>query len=365
MSEPITIDGCATLPTLFRQRVREDPDRVALREKDLGIWNEVTWRDYGEHARRIGLGLKALGLKRGDVCSVASEINKEWVFADTGILCAGGVVNGVYPTDAPNQVEYLVNDSATRFYFAEDEEQLDKILEVRDRTPTLERIIIFDMEGLRDLNDAQCLSLDALEALGRDYEHDHPEAWDTEIDAADPEDLMVLTYTSGTTGPPKGSMINHRNSLYQAKLVVRYLDYREGDEVLGFLPLAHIAGRVFYLFCMLAIRSRINLVESLETVDRDLQEVAPTCHFAVPRVWEKQYATVSIKLKQATWVGRWAYEKALAVGRRAAAYRIRGEAPPLGLRLIEAVTGRWVLRNVRRFLGIDRARWLSTAAAPI
>ncbi len=365
MSEPITIDGCATLPRLFRKRVREHAASVALREKDLGIWNEVTWRDYGDQARWIGLGLKALGLTRGDVCSVASEINKEWVFADMGILCAGGVVNGVYPTDAPNQVEYLVNDSGTRFYFAEDEEQLDKILEVRERTPTLARIIIFRMEGLRELDDPQCLSLEALEKLGRDYERDHPHVWDAEIDAAEPEDLMVLTYTSGTTGPPKGSMINHRNSLYQAKLVVRYLDFREGDEVLGFLPLAHIAGRVFYLFCMLAARSRVNLVESLETVDRDLQEVAPTCHFAVPRVWEKQYATVAIKLKEATWIGRRAYGLALAVGHRAAPYRIRGDAPPLGLRLIEAFTSRFVLRNVRRLLGIDRARWLSTAAAPI
>ncbi|MEM7581880.1 MAG: AMP-binding protein [Acidobacteriota bacterium] len=365
MSEPITIDGCATLTTLFRKRVREEAESVALREKDLGIWNEYTWRDYGEQARWIGLGLEALGLERGDVCSVASEINKEWVFADMAILCTGGVVNGIYPTDAPNQVEYLVNDSRTRFYFAEDEEQLDKILEVRDRTPTLEKIIIFDMEGLRALDDAQCLSLEELVALGRDYERDHPEVWDARIDAADPEDLMVLTYTSGTTGPPKGSMINHRNSLYQAQLVVRDLDFREGDEVLGFLPLAHIAGRVFYLFCTLAARSRINLVESLETVDRDLREVSPTCHFAVPRVWEKQYATISIKLKEATWIGRWAYDQAIAVGRRAAPYRIRGEKPPLGLRCLEALTSGLVLRNVRRLLGIDRARWLSTAAAPI
>ena len=365
MSEPITIDGWATLPALFRKRVREHADAVAVREKDLGIWNEYTWRDYGDHARWIGLGLKALGLERGDVCSIASEINKEWVFADMGILCAGGVVNGIYPTDAPNQVEYLVGDSGTRFYFAEDEEQLDKILEVRENTPTLARIIIFDMEGLRDLDDPQCLSLENLEALGRDYERDHPEVWDAEIDATGPEDLMVLTYTSGTTGPPKGSMINHRNSLYQAKLVVRYLDFREGDEVLGFLPLAHIAGRVFYLFCTLAARSRVNLVESLETVDRDLQEVAPTCHFAVPRVWEKQYATVSIKLEQATWIGRRAYQMALAVGHRAAPYRIRGEAPPLSLRIIEGLTSRFVLRNVRQLLGIERARWLSTAAAPI
>ena len=131
------IDGCDTVPSLFRKRVAELGDKVALREKDFGIWNEYTWADYGEQARLAGLGLKALGLERGDTCSVASEVNKEWMFADLGVVCTGGITNGVYPTDAPNQVEYLINDSGTRFYFAEDEEQLDKVLEVRERTPTL------------------------------------------------------------------------------------------------------------------------------------------------------------------------------------------------------------------------------------
>ena len=156
--------GCDTVPRLFRKRVAEWPDRVALREKDFGIWNEYTWADYGEQARLTGLGLKALGLNRGDVCSIAGEVCKEWVFTDLGVNCVGGVVNGVYPTDASSQVEYLVNDSGTRFYFAEDEEQLDKILEVRDRTPTLDKIIIFDMEGLRAFSDERCMSFAALQS---------------------------------------------------------------------------------------------------------------------------------------------------------------------------------------------------------
>ena len=203
MAEQI-IDGCNTLPRLFRKRVAKWPDKVALREKDFGIWNEYTWSDYGEQARLVGLGLKALGLERGDVCSIAGEVCKEWVFTDLGVNCVGGVTNGVYPTDAPNQVEYLVNDSGTRFYFAEDEEQLDKILEVRERTPTLEKIVIFDMEGLRNFADDGCLSYEALLELGRAHGEAHPGLWEGEIDAAGPDDLMVLTYTSGTTGAAQG-----------------------------------------------------------------------------------------------------------------------------------------------------------------
>ena len=158
----VSVAGCTTVAELFWKRATERGDKVAVREKDFGIWNEYTWADYGEQARLVGLGLKALGLERGDIVSIASEVNKEWMFADLGVICAGGVTNGVYPTDAPNQVEYLINDSGTRFYFAEDEEQLDKVLEVRDRTPTLERVVIFDMEGLRDFDDDLCMSFETL-----------------------------------------------------------------------------------------------------------------------------------------------------------------------------------------------------------
>ena len=323
------------------------------------------WRDFGAQARLIGLGLKALGMQKGDICAIASEINKEWMFTDMGVICAGGVVNGVYPTDAPNQVEYLVSDSDTRFYFAEDEEQLDKILEVRERTPSLKKIIIFDMEGLRDLDDEQCMSYQALLKLGKDYLEKNPTAWEQLLNSIKSEDLMVLTYTSGTTGQPKGSMINHRNSVYQAKVVVESMDFRQGDEQLGFLPLAHIAGRVFYIFCVIASRCRVNLVENLETIERDLQEVAPTVHFAVPRVWEKQFATVSIKLKDASRIARWAYKLALASGEKVARLRLSQQSIPLQLKLSNAFFSRYVLRNIRQMLGIDRCRWLSTAAAPI
>ena len=129
--DQVVVDGCSTISQLFWKRAQGYPEKVALREKDFGIWNEYTWNDYGRFARYAGHGLKALGMQRGDRCSIASEVNKEWMFADLGVICMGGVTNGVYPTDAASQVEYLVNDSGTRFYFAEDEEQLDKILEVR------------------------------------------------------------------------------------------------------------------------------------------------------------------------------------------------------------------------------------------
>ncbi len=361
----VVVHGCRTISELFLKRVAENADKVALREKDFGIWNEYTWRDYGEQARWVGHGLKALGLQRGDVCSIASEINKEWMFADLGVITMGGVTNGVYPTDAANQVEYLITDSGTRFYFAEDEEQLDKVLEVRERTPTLEKIIIFDMEGLRNFSDPQCLSFAELLEIGQAHAQENVALWEDEIRAAEPDDLMVLTYTSGTTGPPKGAMISQANMLFMAKNLQDVYGVYPEDEQLGFLPLAHVAGRMFYTFLALESCSVVNLVEELETATSDQQEIAPTIHFAVPRVWEKQYSLVTIKLKEATALGRWAYDKAIAVGQQVAERTKLGEEVGFGLRVAHGVLDFLVLKNIRIMLGIDKCRWLSTAAAPI
>jgi long-chain acyl-CoA synthetase len=361
----VTIDGYSSIPALFRNRVNELSDKVAIREKDFGLWNEYTWRDFGDYARRAGLGLMSLGLQRGDVCSIAAEVCKEWLFADLGIVCAGGIVNGVYPTDASNQVEYLVNDSTTKFYFAEDEEQLDKILDVRENTPTLQKIIIFDMEGLRNFKDDMCISFDELLALGDEYTATNPEAWDRAIDGADAEDLLTLTYTSGTTGAPKGAMISHRNMLYMMVTLQHMYDIQSDDEQIGFLPLAHVAGRIFYTFATIEAGSVINLVEDVETVQQDQQEVSPTVHFAVPRVWEKQHSTVTIKLKEGTALGRLAYNIAIRLGQQVAEYRKENRPVPLHLRFMFFLAEQMVLKNIRRLLGINDARWLSTAAAPI
>ena len=359
------IDGCDTIPRLFWKRVAERSGKVALREKEFGIWNEYRWADYGRQAQLAGLGLKALGLERGDVCSIAGEVCKEWLFADLGANCVGGVVNGIYPTDSVAQVEYLVNDSGTRFYFAEDEEQLDKILEVRPRAPSLEKILIFDMEGLRTFEDDQCMGFDALLALGREWEAAHPDLWLQEIEAARPEDLMILTYTSGTTGPPKGAMISQRNMMFMMRNLQSIYGIRESDEQLGFLPLAHVAGRMFYTFSGIESASVVNLAEEPETFAQDQQEVAPSIAFAVPRVWEKQHSAIAIKLKDGTALGRLAYRLALHLGLKRAAHLQGGRRPPLALRLACLPCDWLVFRNILAFLGLSRCRWLSTGAAPI
>jgi long-chain acyl-CoA synthetase len=365
LQQPILRDGHATLPGLFRHRVAEMGERVAMREKEFGIWKPISWKEYGRCARAIGMGLASLGLARGDVVAILSENNKEWIFTDVGTICAGGVACGIYPTDSAAQVEYIVNNSQAKFLFVENEEQLDKYLTIRERVPSVKKVIVYDMEGLRDFQDPIVTTIDALYALGAEYDTAHPEEWEKRIAAAEADDLMILIYTSGTTGPPKGAMLSHRNVIFQMNAGESVVSVREGDAQLCFLPLCHIAERGFSVHRHLAAKSIINFVESPETFAENLREVSPTVMFAVPRIWERFYSAVTIQLKEATWIGRMAYGWAIGIGRKRAGYVMDGKKPPAALELAYRLANFLVLDNVKRVLGLHRARWIVTGAAPI
>jgi len=360
-----TVFGQDTLPKLFRHVVRERANRVAMREKDLGVWRAVSWREYGERAKHVGLGLVALGLRPRDVVSIMADNCPEWLYTDLGTLSVGAVTNGIYTTDSAKQVEYIVNDSGTRFFFAADEEQLDKILAVRAGCPQLVKIVVFDPEGLHAFKDEQVMSFKDLLEVGIRYEAEHPGAFERMIELARPDDLAILVYTSGTTGPPKGAMLSHRNILFQ----IDYSDYvaelREGDQQLSFLPLCHIAERTVSVFNPLRTGATVNFAESIDTVPENIREVAPALFFAVPRIWEKFYSAVALRMRDATGPGRLAYHWALAIGARIAEHRIAGRRPALGLRLLFRIADFLVLDNVKRSMGLHRARGAATGAAPI
>jgi long-chain acyl-CoA synthetase len=364
-AEPALVHGQDTLPRLFRHVVRERGDRVAMREKDLGIWRGISWREYGEQAKRVGLGLVALGLRPRDVVSIVADNMPEWLYTDLGVMSVAGIPNGIYTTDSARQIEYIVNDSGTRFFFAENEEQLDKILAVRDRCPGLVKIFVYDMEGLHTFRDEQVKPFEALLELGAQYDRDQPQAFDQMVDIAQPDDLAILVYTSGTTGPPKGAMLTHRNILFQLAYADFITPLREGDQQLSFLPLCHVAERTFTVFNPLYTGSTVNFAESIDTVPENIREVAPALFFAVPRIWEKFYSGVALRMRDATWLGRFAYEQAFRIGRRIADARIAGRTPSAWERLAFQVADFLVLDNVKRSIGLHRARGAATGAAPI
>ena len=363
--EPVVIEGCDTIVKLFRHRVRQLDGKVAMREKNFGIWESFTWTDYGNKAREIGMGLLSLGLNRGDVCSIVSDNNKEWLFTDMGILCSGGVTSGVYTTDSSNQLEYLVKDSATRFLFVENEEQLDKYLEVKEKTPTIKKVIVFDPEGLHEFADDKVMMIEDLYELGRIHTREHPDLWDREIDKSKPEDLMVLIYTSGTTGPPKGAMISHLNCMYQIETFKKFIEINDEDEQLSFLPLCHILERLLSILIPLKSCGTVNFVEGSDTVPENIRELSPTIFAAVPRIWEKFYSAIQLQVKDATRFGRSVYHLAEKIGNRVSAYKIKREPIPLFLSLVYWFVKKMVLNNILRMMGLDRLRWAITGAAPI
>src|SRR5207249_2701164 len=280
-------------------------------------------------------------------------------------MSVGGVTNGIYTTDAPRQVEYIVNDSGTRFFFAGDEEQLDKMLEVRARCPGLVTIVVFDVEGLHGFTDPQVTSFGDLLDLGARYEHEHPGAWDPLVEIARPDDLAILVYTSGTTGPPKGAMLSHRNIIFQLGFTDYLTPPREGDQQLSFLPLSHVAERTFTVFYPLSTGSTVNFAESIDTVPDNVREVSPAVFFAVPRIWEKFYSAVALRMREATLPGKLAYRWAVGVGMRTAQRRLDGRRPSIALRVAYHAANFIVLDNLKRSLGLHRVRGGATGAAPI
>jgi long-chain acyl-CoA synthetase len=360
-----TVYGQDTLPKLFRHVVAERGDKVAMREKDLGIWHSISWREYGERAKQVGLGLVALGLQSKDVVSIIADNCPEWLYTDMGVLSVGGVTNGIYTTDSPKQIEYIVNDSGTCFFFAQNEEQLDKLLEVRSRCPRLVKIFVFDMEGLHNYRDEQVMSFAALLEFGAAYEREHPGSWDRLVELATPDHLAILVYTSGTTGPPKGAMLSHSNIIFQLGYPDLIARVGEGDEQLSFLPLCHVAERTVSVFYPLESGATVNFAENGDTVPENIREVGPALFFAVPRIWEKFYSGVALRMKEATPLGKLAYRWAIGIGGRVADHRIRSTSPGVGLRLLYPVADFLVLDNIRRSLGLHRVRGAATGAAPI
>ena len=354
-----------TIPRLFWDSVKSRGKKVAMREKDLGIWQEISWSHYGERAKLTGLALHTLGLEKGNVVSIASEGNPEWLYTDMGTIGAGGISSGVYTTDSAAQVKYLVNDSATKFYFAENEEQLDKILEVRGECPTLKQIIVYDMEGLNDFHDDQVISYEEFLKVGEKTDQENPDLWESLVNSVSPDDIAILVYTSGTTGPSKGAMINHTNLLYSINTGYDIFDVMEHEEQLSFLPLCHILERSVSVMIPLKTGAVVNFAESIDTVPENIREVSPTVFIAVPRIWEKFYSSITILMKDATFIGKFFYQLSINVGSKYKEYFIDGKKPPLSLKLSYWICNQLVLKNIKKLLGLNNCRYALSGAAPI
>ena len=354
-----------TMPALFWNGVAQRGPQVFLRQKELGLWRQWSWAQTGEAVREIAHGLMSLGFAAGECASILANTRVEWMLADLAILSCGGVSNGIYPTDSAAQAHYLCEDSRTSVLFVEDEEQLDKALEVREMLPRLRKIVVMDMKGLRDFADAGVIDLMALRELGRVHAQAHPGALEARVAAVQPQDLAILVYTSGTTGRPKGAMHSHAGLVYTVRGYNLIVAQYESDERICFLPLCHIAERIGGAFFAVYTGSKLNFVERPETVPENVREIAPTVFTAVPRVWEKLYSGVTIALKDSSKLQQAAYAWGIGVGTRVADRMLAGQPVSAWLKL-QFTLARWIaLDNVRKLIGVHRARFCVTGAAPI
>jgi len=354
-----------TVPKLFFHRVEKYKDRVALRKKDLGIWDKITWLQYGEMVRRVGMGLVVLGLKPKDRVAIMGESRPEWLYADLGNLSANGVSVGVYTTCSSEEVKYHLSHSEARFFFVEDEEQLDKALEIREQLPKLEKIIVMDMKGLRHFNDPMVISFDELLEKGRELDEKDPALFEQRVEKTRPQDIATFVYTSGTTGPPKAALLSHFNVLSNSNAFAKHVPAFDTDVILSYLPLCHIGERTLSVYHAINMGFTVFFAEGPDTVPENLREVSPTFFFGVPRIWEKFHSAINIGVQNATWFKRQSYRLAMKVGETAALKKMSHQRLSFLLWSINQLASVTVFRKTKKLLGIDRARFALSGAAPI
>ena len=354
-----------TVPAVFKATVERYGPRVALRQKEYGIWHDISWDEYYRRACRVAAALIAMGLQKGECVSIIGDNCPEWVIIDLGVQCAGGVAVGVYSTNAWPQVEYVIEHSQSRCFFVENEEQLDKWLNFRDKTTHLEKVVVWDLEGLRHFEDPMVMTFEEWLEQGKGALAKDPQMVERRMREVTPEDLSVLIYTSGTTGPPKGAMLTHRNVMWMGRTITTDNPMFDTDEVMSFLPLCHIFERIFSVFAQVTYGYTVNFIENLDTVTDNMMEISPTVGYAVPRIWEKYYSAIYIRMSDATWFKRIVFGLALKIGKKRADLRMDFQTVPGYLELLYNLAYLAVFRKLKERLGFDRLRVAYSGAAPI
>ncbi|HEU4422634.1 MAG TPA: AMP-binding protein [Pilimelia sp.] len=370
-----------TLATRVRERAGVTPDRVAMREKDFGIWQEVTWAAYWDTVQTVAHGLIALGIEPGDRVAIHSENRREWLYTDVATVAVRGTTVGLYPTNPPPEVGYLLSHSGAKVLVAEDQEQVDKALAVLDQCPDLACIVYVEPRGIRHRYTGEVprsgaapvrlIGWDDFLLLGVAHRDADPDAVTARMAAASADDIVTLIYTSGTTGPPKGVMLSVSNVEFAIAALVDGGGFTSpppgaDDLVLSYLPLCHVAERIFTTWFNAGAGVQVNFAESIATVQANLREIQPTVLFGVPRIWEKILATVMIKLNAASVIKRLNARLWLAVADRIGSTLVRtGGQHTAATRLAYAIGWIFFYRALRERIGMRRVRYAASGAAPI
>ena len=344
-----------TLPKLMRDKaLRWGASKVAIREKDYGLWHDVTWADFYDQVKAFALGLKALGFNRGDHVSVIGNNEPEWVYAELAVQALGGVVIGIYQDSTPPEVQYVVDKSDSVFVIAEDQEQVDKLLDIQDEIPQVKQVVFWDPKGMRQHVDPWLMSFQAVQYLGRDFEH--PEVFDRDVEAGAADDVALILTTSGTTSAPKLAMLSYRNILQMTEnLLVEVDPMHPRDEFVSALPLAWVGEQMMAVAGAMYIGFTVNFPEEPTTVQDNIREIAPQVMFSPPRVWEDLVSTIQVKIEDASWLKKWVYRMWMG----------RGDGTGEKQRWLSWL-GDWMLfRTLKDRIGLSRIRNAYTGGAAL
>lgn len=352
-----------TLPQMLRLNAQRIGARTAIRQKDFGIWNPVSWQAYFERAALAGHGLRALGLPEGGHVAVLSENRIEWVLTQLGAGLLGAVTVGVYPTSPANEVAYVLGHAEAEIVVCEDQEQVDKVLERRAELPKLRRIVVVEKKGLRTYVGGDVIAFDAMVDKGVQHRAAHPGLIDAALARQSLADVALMIYTSGSTGKPKGAMLTYRNLRAEAIALVERLGFDETTTHVSYLPLCHVAEQMLTTMAPIYLGSQVNFGESIRTIQEDLREVAPSMFLGVPRIWEKLAASITIKMMEAGGLRRALYERLLKACEPFAEKHPSRRS--LKERALFFVAYLLYFRALQNFIGLRRAKVAMTGAAPI
>ena len=354
-----------TFPKLLVENARRFGEKIALREKEFGIWQSFSWGDYCDRVRDLSLGLLALGMQRGDKVAIIGDNRPEWVYSEIAAQSLGGAAVGLYQDSNLNEVAYVIDHCDAAFVVAEDQEQVDKVLGMLEKLPKVKRVIYTDPRGLRDYKHPALLSFDAVAQSGRKLLGNEPDRWLDSVRRGQADDLALIAYTSGTTGFPKGAMLSFRNLLTMALSLHEVDPKKPSDEFVSFLPLAWIGEQMMSLSTALAVGFTVNFPEEPETAMENIREIGPQVMFAPPRIWENLSSAVQVKMMDATPLKRLAFSALMPVGYELAERRFKREAIPLRWQLLYRLAELGLFRSLRDRLGLSFVRSGSTGGAAL
>ncbi|MCX5826096.1 MAG: AMP-binding protein [Deltaproteobacteria bacterium] len=355
-----------TFPKLLIEKAnRYGSKKIALREKDLGIWQSFTWQDYLEKVKYFSLGMISLGFEPGDKISVIGDNKPEWIIAELAAQCAGGLGTGIYQDSILKEVTYIINHSETKFVIAEDQEQVDKILDMQEELPNVKKVIYYDPKGMRKYDSDLLAYFPDVMEMGREYEKSHPGQFEKNVENTKSEDVAWICTTSGTTGFPKLAMLTHKNLISMATNLGKFDPKYDSDEFVSFLPLPWVGEQMMAVASGLLFGLTVNFPESIESAQADLREIGPHIMFSPPRVWENMCSSVQVKVMDASFLKRFVFNTCVPIGQKWSEYKFEKKTPPFYFKILYYLAYLAVFKALKDRLGFSNIRSATTGGAAL